>query len=79
MMFERYAEGVHQLLAPHLEEGTMHPLTLTNEVHAKVVFNDTRNALPSESPMMIWSDVTKLEWEEGQYFLNKKLKFHHLT
>ena len=43
---------------------TSAPLALTNEVHAKVVFNDTSHAIPSESPMMIWADELRLEWDE---------------
>ena len=68
-----YAEGVHRLLnaaaaaaaaAAGSSAPTSAPLALTNEVHAKVVFNDTSHAIPSESPMMIWADELRLEWDE---------------
>ena len=65
-----YAEGVHRLLTAAADDdaGSNAPsspsLVLTNEVHAKVVFNDTSRALPSESPVMIWADEVRLEWEE---------------
>lgn len=39
-----------------------------NELHGKIAFNDTRQVLPRDVPLMIWSDPVRLPWsaEERQ-------------
>lgn len=51
--------SVNALLAPDA------PLPLTNEVHAKVILNDTLNVIPQdEAPFMVWRDRVSFDWDE---------------
>lgn len=37
-----------------------------NELHGKIAFNDTRQVLPRDLPLMIWSDPVFLPWSDEE-------------
>lgn len=39
-------------------------LSLTNEVHAKVIFHDVKNVIPADAPMVICADELHLPWDD---------------
>jgi len=51
--------ALNALLAPE------DPLPLVNELHAKVVLNDSLGVIPQdEAPFMVWRDGTTLDWDD---------------
>merc|ERR1712048_1249319 len=51
--------GINTLLAPDA------PLPLVNEVHAKVILNDTLGIIPQDTaPFMVWRDKVAIDWDE---------------
>lgn len=36
------------------------------EPHAKIAFNDVRNAIPRDAPMVIWTDPIRLAWSDEE-------------
>jgi len=53
-----WMSSVHALLAPDQE------LPVVNEVHAKVILDDTLGVIPEDAPFMVWRDQVSLEWDE---------------
>lgn len=39
-------------------------LPVMNEVHAKVIFRDTKGVVPRDAPMLIWSDPQIINYDD---------------
>jgi hypothetical protein len=49
---------INSLLAPEQQ------LPLTNELHAKVILNDSQGVIPQSAPFMVWRDSVNMGWDD---------------
>eukprot|EP00755_Sulcionema_specki_P016216 Sspe_Gene.61451::Locus_34111_Transcript_1_1_Confidence_1.000_Length_1824::g.61451::m.61451 len=56
-----------QVVQDNVLGGAAGRLPLQNEVHSKVIFRDTLEAVPQDTcPFLIWRDSVELEWEDPE-------------
>jgi len=55
-----FLQAVHSLVVNGEPPGPPSRLPITNELHGKVIFRDSKQAAPASSPMVICSDPTSL-------------------